>query len=405
MKGSILGALLALVSPTAAAVAQQSALGLVAQSGRLTTPEGGTALSSWLGLGGGIEHSRWLLDAHASVGTVGSGVAGHDFDGRARASLPIVGRLALFGELRGRDESLLGERTRSFGSDLRLGWTARDGGLFLAADGGRDAASVPWGRGSYGLGFGAWRSFRDLVVSIGLTDRTAPWTGRSGVTSPRTFPDSSWNDTLKAYEHGTRTIPGDTGTLNRNVGWREVGLSAQWWRPWFTVSARAGMRLIAARESRVPWGDVEATVPLSDRFAAVVVGGWQPVASATSDRSGRFLALGMRLLPRPLHHRPLPLGVSAREGSLSISEAMQGVRVVRLRASLARVVELSGDFTGWRPIALDAAEGGEWTTSLPLAPGTYKVAVRIDGGRWVAPPGTPRVTDDFGGESGIIVVR
>jgi hypothetical protein len=179
----------------------------------------------------------------------------------------------------------------------------------------------------------------------------------------------------------------------------------QWWRPWLALNARGGVRLVPAQESRAPWGEFEATVPMSKRVAAVVVGGWQPVASLVNDHQPRFLAFGLRILPPVLRHRPLPLGVVLPPGAISIADAAVGGRLVRVRAPLARMVELSGDFTGWRPMTLEASGDGQWAVQLPIGPGTYRVAVRIDGGRWMAPPGTPRVADDFGGESGIVIVK
>jgi hypothetical protein len=401
---SVLGSLAAVGASGARGSAQQPAIGVVAQSGRLTTARGDAELSSWVGVAGRIDRSRWLFDGRASVGTAGSGAEGSDLEGRIRASTPVFGRLAIFAEVRGRDATLEDTRARSLGAEARLAWTGGDGGLYLAADAGRDLPSVPWGRGSSGMGLGGWRSFGDLVLSVGVADRRAS-SNRVRINPPGTRPDSIWNDTVKAYVPATVFVPGSVDTVAYVGRWGEMNVAAHWWRPWLAISARAGIPLVPARASRTPWGDLEATVPLGGRFAAVAVGGWQPVATRANDRPARFLALGLRLLPRPLHHRPLPLGVSVPAGFLSIAEGVSGDRVVRVRAPLARMVELSADFTGWQPVALEAAAGGEWSTRLRISSGTYRVAVRIDGGRWIAPPGTPRVADDFGSESGMIVVK
>jgi hypothetical protein len=82
-----------------------------------------------------------------------------------------------------------------------------------------------------------------------------------------------------------------------------------------------------------------------------------------------------------------------------------GARVIRLRAPRALKVELSGDFTDWTPLPMRALSGGAWELVLPIAPGTYRVSVRVDGGPWSAPPGLVPVADEFNGEVGVVVIR
>jgi predicted carbohydrate-binding protein with CBM48 len=82
-----------------------------------------------------------------------------------------------------------------------------------------------------------------------------------------------------------------------------------------------------------------------------------------------------------------------------------GARVIRLREPRAFKVELSGDFTDWTPLPMRALDGGAWELVLPIAPGTYRVSVRVDGGPWSAPPGLVPVADEFNGEVGVVVIR
>ena len=82
-----------------------------------------------------------------------------------------------------------------------------------------------------------------------------------------------------------------------------------------------------------------------------------------------------------------------------------GARVIRIRAPRALKVELSGDFTDWIPLPMHALSGGGWELVLPIAPGTYRVSVRVDGGSWTAPPGLVPVQDEFSGEVGVVVIR
>jgi hypothetical protein len=41
---------------------------------------------------------------------------------------------------------------------------------------------------------------------------------------------------------------------------------------------------------------------------------------------------------------------------------------------------------------------------LRIPSGVHRVNVRVDGGRWTAPAGTTRVTDEFGSEVGMVAV-
>ena len=82
-----------------------------------------------------------------------------------------------------------------------------------------------------------------------------------------------------------------------------------------------------------------------------------------------------------------------------------GAHVIRLRAPRALKVELSGDFTDWTPLPMRALSGGAWELVLPIAAGTYRVSVRVDGGPWSAPPGLVPVADEFNGEVGVVIIH
>jgi hypothetical protein len=50
------------------------------------------------------------------------------------------------------------------------------------------------------------------------------------------------------------------------------------------------------------------------------------------------------------------------------------------------------------------AKPGEWETFVVLSPGSHRANVRIDGDRWVVPPGLPSIEDEFEGRVGVFVV-
>lgn len=66
-------------------------------------------------------------------------------------------------------------------------------------------------------------------------------------------------------------------------------------------------------------------------------------------------------------------------------------------------VMLVGDFTHWkdRPISLARKRGGLWTTSVPLAPGTYHYRFLVDGKWRDDPECTLRVANPYGSENSV----
>ena len=80
-----------------------------------------------------------------------------------------------------------------------------------------------------------------------------------------------------------------------------------------------------------------------------------------------------------------------------------GELVVQVFAADTMVVEVAGDFSDWQPVPL-VREGGLLVARVRLAPGKYRVAVRVNLGDWRAPRNLARVRDDYGGEAGIVVV-
>jgi 1,4-alpha-glucan branching enzyme len=76
------------------------------------------------------------------------------------------------------------------------------------------------------------------------------------------------------------------------------------------------------------------------------------------------------------------------------------------RAPGAASVEVTGDFTNWSPVRLVPAANAEWwSVTLPLRPGKYQMNLRVDGGKWLVPPGVLSMRDEFGGTVGLLVVE
>lgn len=69
-------------------------------------------------------------------------------------------------------------------------------------------------------------------------------------------------------------------------------------------------------------------------------------------------------------------------------------------------VMLVGDFTHWqdKPISMVKREGGLWTASVSLPPGTYHYRFLVDGQWRDDPESTLRVPNPFGGENSVRTV-
>jgi 1,4-alpha-glucan branching enzyme len=83
----------------------------------------------------------------------------------------------------------------------------------------------------------------------------------------------------------------------------------------------------------------------------------------------------------------------------------RGVVVIEVTMPGARSVEVSGDFTLWKPVRLTRSSDGVWRISLPMGRGTHQINLRVNGERWVVPPGLPPITDEFGSAVGLLVVE
>jgi 1,4-alpha-glucan branching enzyme len=76
-----------------------------------------------------------------------------------------------------------------------------------------------------------------------------------------------------------------------------------------------------------------------------------------------------------------------------------------LQSALARHVCLAGDFNQWNPTALPLKRGkkGNWSTEIPLAPGSYEYRFVVDG-VWETDPAADSVPNPYGTRNSVIHV-
>jgi hypothetical protein len=196
----------------------------------------------------------------------------------------------------------------------------------------------------------------------------------------------------------------DTLSLERRTTFTDAMLSGRWELSRLDLDLSLGRRFSRTTPEITLW-DVTAVRSLTGPLALLGSVGRSGSDPVTGLPGARYLVVGLRVRlsgsPTPVVELP---AAPVRSG-IRIGPARITGREIVLRAPGARAVDLAGDFTDWRPVELASIGGSEWRVVLPIAPGLHRLAVRIDGQAWRAPPGTRRLTSEFGSEVGEVAVE
>ncbi len=277
------------------------------------------------------------------------------------------------GRLRGtRHED--GGGSSEFAGAARLHRFGQVRGFWIGANGARSWDGIEW-RGTLAVEGGGWARLGPGTFSLALTG-------------------SRVNDVLR-FAEAESAFRMDRGQFELVA----YGGLRHWFRPGD-----------AAAEG---WGGASVAWWLGDRLAVTASGGAYPADYAQGLPSGAFGSLGVRIATGRLDHarrinEPLDLILPpVRPGAPGLAFEPLGDGTVRLTlAGLpADRVELMGDFTSWEPVALTASALGQWSATLRIAPGIYRVNIRVNGGQWIVPPGLPSSTDEFGGAAGMLILE
>lgn len=184
------------------------------------------------------------------------------------------------------------------------------------------------------------------------------------------------------------------------------------------VDALVGARLWAERAQTGAFGDVAARVWLTSAIAAQVTAGSYLSDPMRTGVAGRYVAAGVRIAPfshrravRALDERlrsqlRLPTAPPDRSlPTLIIEGAGIGAEGITIVAPSADVVEIAADFTDWQPVALTRVGRNRWYLNVVLAPGVYRLNLRLDGGEWTVPRGLTVQDDEFGSRVGLVVIQ
>ena len=189
-------------------------------------------------------------------------------------------------------------------------------------------------------------------------------------------------------------------SVESRVTWREE----RWW-----ATALAGRTAVATNPPAF-WGGVQVGADVGRGVLLMLGAGTSSRAFAQrgADAGRRNLSLGLGFNTAILSSTPPPDASrgNASASAFTVSVVRQGrVRVaIRLQVPAAASVELASDCTNWRPVPM-THEGDVWVAEVPAVAGVHRANVRVNGERWIAPPGLARVDDDFAGEVGIFVVE
>jgi hypothetical protein len=197
----------------------------------------------------------------------------------------------------------------------------------------------------------------------------------------------------------------DSGAAGTPRSWNDAEVSLHWSVGRLAFRGVVGTRLFTNNLPNETWGQVQSTLALAPDLALIAATGVHPASAAYGVSRARFIELGVRVAPSALWKPRLPASVRPVAAAFEVADGEHGRRTLRIRVPNARTVELSGDFTNWKPIPLARGDDDRWEATLPIAPGVHRVAIRVDGDTWSPPPGVPSVPDEFQGTVGVVVVK
>ena len=205
------------------------------------------------------------------------------------------------------------------------------------------------------------------------------------------------------------TLHTSPSSCRRESRLTDVEGGVRWEHRLLELSFRGGQRFgerVDVTPSSRSWGSAHAAIWLSSQFAAVAAGGSELAQPTRGLPARRFASLGVMLA-----YWPIPRGTVLVVSPINQVHAFElrpaGVALQRLTAQIGGVerVEIMGDFTDWSPVPLVRRGRDHWELLIPMGQGVHHINLRIDGGKWFAPPGVPSIKDDFSGEVGVLVIK
>ena len=265
-------------------------------------------------------------------------------------------------------------------------------------------------RGQAATGYGQLSIVTEHVAS----DATRTWIGGAIGHAGGSFQYGTAHATAGvALTRAGATLSGAAKVAYAHTTYADLTSRLSWRTPLRLADAPISVTMDAGvREGRHDphqrWSSIGLIVPLISGAKLEASYGVLPSDPELAMIGARTATVGLHIgfaAHRPddaLTTAPAPLGPDVRVGT-----ARPGTdrRVLVVRIPAASTVEIMGDFTAWMPVTLQRTSAVEWRGEFALPDGAHRANIRVDGGAWVALPGTPQVDDDFGGRSSLLVVR
>ncbi|HJQ22183.1 MAG TPA: hypothetical protein VJ867_17735 [Gemmatimonadaceae bacterium] len=305
-----------------------------------------------------------------------------------------------FSPLHGFDRSAIGALATESSIAARLSARFRGIGVWL-------------GTHTFGAGSaGAWAEAGRFTFSMSTQDRALRVVGRGLTYHEETVFDSVFTDTAGWHHYEMHRMVGDSTSSSQMRRWTEAQARLDW-VPWLDRAIRISAMVSTSRPQWGPrdtgvvaparvWGRVSASIPARAGFAVLASTGTE-ASLRDAARPSKYVMLGVRW--NPFARRPKRVEGAVAAPAFAVRRAGPGSYIVTVRATRARLVEITGDFARWRPMPLREVATDVWETTLLVPAGTYRVNARIDGGVWGVPPGLTSLDDEFNGRVGLLVLR
>lgn len=198
------------------------------------------------------------------------------------------------------------------------------------------------------------------------------------------------------------SVAPDAGAGKRTA-WSLAEVRASWTMGNVALSTVVG-RAVSVQAAPSVWERLEVARPLGRGTSVFLNVGTSPAAAllGLTGTARRSIDLGLHFNPSARN------AVGPRSDaapSFVVQRASQGQYRLRVRVADAKRVELASDCTAWEPVVMSRVADGVWVSLVPAAVGPHLVNIRVDGGRWIAPPGLVPKRDDFAGSVGVFVIE
>lgn len=284
-------------------------------------------------------------------------------------------------------------------------WSGRRLSLALVGDGSVSASNAGYRSATAAL------SPRVRVGGLGITGEVGPLVAWGGARYPAAGGDGGllgWPQAATDGGFDGRGAWGAVALLRGAAGGVQGRLEGRHLRlddgaAWSDLSAsvgvdvgpadlglRVGRRMGGGGEG---WAAARIRVPLSSGIELRGEVGRQPSDPLSGRAAARFATVGVSVT---LGHRSLA-------GSAPPAGVPAGRTRLALRAEPGARVELIGDWTDWRPIAVEETAPGRYVADVELSPGVHRFGFLVDG-RWTVPEGYPTEPDEYGGRRAVLRV-